>query len=328
MVNKVLITRPNIVNKSDGVATYCQELYELMQGVEDIIILPIKNYPGSHKPFKRFTYDWNTFLKELSSTDFDILHINGSSSFSVHQAFKAAQILKKKIVYTGHFHPFATTKHPLGLRLFSDIFFKPFFGKCAAITTLNSEDTAYYEQYSNKVHQIPHWSKFYVSETYIDKIEKNPKMILFVGRADSFNKGFDHLFYLPEGQYEIHCVGRGELPRKRSDIFHHKEVSDEELIELYARASLVVVPSSYEAFSYVALEALSMKTPIVISNNVRIGDYLHDFPCCTLFNYHDYDAFVNSVASTIGKPVQRNEILKIFNRDIIREKYAQLYRSL
>lgn len=209
MALKILITRPNIVNKSDGVATYCQKLYELMEGVEDIEMLPIKNYPGSNLPFKRFTYDWDAFMEDLSSIDFDIIHINGSSSYSVHQAFKAAELLNKKIVYTGHFHPFSTTKHPFGLRLFSNLFFRPYFGKCAAITTLNSEDTTFYEQYSKKVFRIPHWSKFSVCDDYLNKIEKKPNMILFVGRADSFNKGFEHLFYLPEGKYEIHCVGCG-----------------------------------------------------------------------------------------------------------------------
>lgn len=326
-MTKVLIVRPSQTKKVDGIGTFCNNLFELMQGVADIEMLPIENFLGSRKPFIRYTYEWNKFFDQLSELDFDVIHINGYATYSVYQAFKAAVKLQKRIVYTGHFHPFSTTKHPIGLKLFNNIFLKPYYKYCDAITTLNDEDSGFYMQYSNKVVRIPHWSKFWVSEEELSKIKKKSKMILFVGRFDSYNKGIDHLFHLPEGKYDIHCVGRGELANKRSDITLHTEISDEELRNLYAEASLLVVPSSYEAFSYAALEALSMNTPIVISNDVRIGDYLHEFSCCTYFNYNDFDAFIKAVDKTKGLLVPREEILKIFNPDVIKAQYASIYRG-
>lgn len=328
MATKVLIIRPNQTKKADGVDVYCQNLFELMSDADGIDMLPIENYPASFKPYLHLVYEWDKFMERLQEIDFDVMHINGYATYSVHQAFKAACLLNKKIIYTGHFHPFSTTKHPLGLKLFNNLLLRPYYKNCNAITTLNSEDTAFYRQYTEKVERIPHWSKFDVSEQELSRIKKENNMILFVGRFDSFNKGIDHLFYLPEGKYDIHCVGRGNLPKMRSDMTIHREISDDELKELYGRASLLVVPSSYEAFSFATLEALSMNTPVVISNGVRIGDYLHDFTCCSYFDFHDYQAFVDAVAKTIGKSVQRDAILSIFNRDIIRNKYAQLYRNL
>lgn len=94
-------------------------------------------------------------------------------------------------------------------------------------------------------------------------------MVLFVGRNDT-NKGIEHLYSLPDN-YRVHCVCKGTV--KRNDFILHQNLGDAELACLYRQASVVVVPSRYEAFSLVALEALQYHTPVVISERVRIGDY-------------------------------------------------------
>jgi glycosyltransferase involved in cell wall biosynthesis len=138
------------------------------------------------------------------------------------------------------------------------------------VFNINKDDSVQFRKSHSNVLTIPHWSKF---EHPVKDIKKDPKMILFVGRLNESNKGFEHLYHLPEGLYEIHCVGNGDITM-RSDMIHHTNISDNELMDLYLKASLLVVPSRYEAFSYVSIEALMCNTPIVISDRVRIADYL------------------------------------------------------
>ena len=210
-------------------------------------------------------------------------------------------------------------------KLFFNVFVRPFLGKVRAVVTLNADDTAYFSHLHCAVTRIPHWCRF--SFEHHNEVEKNKKMILFVGRFNADNKGFEYLYHLPERQYDIHCVGMGEV-EVRSDMTLHTNIPSEELQMLYAQASLVVVPSKYEAFSYVALEALTAGTPVVMSDRVRIADYLNNCQGVRIFNYGDYADFVDAVSATIGMSVDRDRVLSLFSPDAIREQYVQLFQSV
>ncbi len=149
-------------------------------------------------------------------------------------------------------------------------------------------------------------------------------MILFVGRNES-NKGMDYLYQIPQ-EYEVHCVTRGGL--KRSDFVKHENITETELRNLYESSSLVVIPSRYEAFSYVALEALSYGTPIVVSDRVEIVDYLKESQSYSVFSYGNVVDFLSKIESTIGKFVDRDTLLYPFKPDNVREKYIKLFKMI
>ena len=254
-----------------------------------------------------------------------MVHVNGYTSFNVFQSLLMARLLHKRMVYTAHWHPFRMLRRPLLGKLFYYVLIRPFLGAVRRIVTINSEDTAFFGFAKDKVRRIPHWNRFEDADLP-PAVEKNKRMILFIGRFNAYNKGFDYLYHLPEGEYDIHCVGRGDV-EARSDMTIHTNIPDEELNDLYARASLVVIPSMYEAFSYVALEALTMNTPVLMSDRVRIADYLGDCQGVEVFPFGDYDAFVRKVASHIGAKVDREKILDIFSPENIRKKYIEVYRE-
>ena len=147
--------------------------------------------------------------------------------------------------------------------------------------------------------------------------------MLFVGRIEESNKGIEHLYYLPKNTYEVHCVGKGNL--KRKDFIQHTDITNEELNSLLIQASLLVVPSRYESFSYVTLEALSVGTPVVISDRVRIADYLDDFSGIGKFKYSDYTDFCDVVAQTINSKVNTVKIMSLFDLNLIRNEYENVY---
>lgn len=325
MIN-VLELRANPLSKSNGIDRYCKALRELFADDDEISILPVENYPMKRDKLFKEKYD-TAFLREIvNNKSIDVVHINGYASFSVMQSFLLAKKANKKIVFTAHWHPFGYLSHPLRAKLFFYVLLKPIIKKYAdVVVTINNEDTAFFKGFHKKVFQIPHWIESKSIKANIDK--KEPKLILFVGRLNDQNKGAEHLLMLPKGKYDIHCVGPsdGDL---RSDITNHVNISFEELSLLYRKASLVVVPSRYEAFSYVAMEALSLGTPVLLSERVRIADYLDGVEGVYTFNYHNQQDFCDRVEASLGKSVDVKRVLEVLSQDRMKRKYRDLFLSL
>ena len=325
MIN-ILELRPNPLSKSNGIDRYCKALRELFVDDNDISILPVENFPMERDKLFKEKYD-TAFLKELlSNKSIDVVHINGYASFSVFQSFLLAKKANKKVVFTAHWHPFEYLSHPLRAKLFFYVLLKPIIKKYAdVVVTINNEDTAFFKGFHKNVFQIPHWIE--IKSIKENSVKKEPKMILFVGRLNDQNKGAEHLLMLPKGKYDIHCVGPsdGEL---RSDITNHVNISFEELSLLYRKASLLVVPSRYEAFSYVAMEALSLGTPVLLSERVRIADYLDGVEGVYTFNYHNKQEFCNKVESSLGKSVDVKRVLEVLSQDRMKREYRDLFLSL
>lgn len=320
----ILEIRANPTSKSNGIVKYCDELSQMFLGDNDINFLPIENFPMKRGRILRERFTDFSFNKQIRQAD--VVHINGYAAFIVFQAILSAALHKKKIVYTAHWHPFQYLAHPGRGKLFFNCLIKPMVKHFAdVVITLNNEDTAFFSTFHNNVVRIPHWSTLHHQMN--SKIEKDPNMILFVGRLFDDNKGLDHLFHLPEGKYKIHIVGAGEK-ELRSDMIHHVNISTEELEMLYSKASLLVVPSRYEAFSYVALEALLYNTPVLLSDRVRIADYLEGTSGVSVFQYRDYKGFTEKVESCMGDEVDLNKVEYIFSEDRIRKIYSKVFKEL
>lgn len=322
---KILQIYPNILHSVNGIGTYCNALVSLFKDDPDIDMVALKECKVVQMRLVNNAFSWSDLWRRVKDSDADIVHVNGYTSFVSFQAFVVALMQKKKVVYTAHWHPFKMLSRPGLAQSFFTVFLLPMIRRSNRIVTINNEDTAFFQKYSLPVQQIPHWSRF--GDKSQNSTAKKPNMILFVGRFNADNKGFDYLYSLPEGKYDIHCVGRGDV-NPRSDMTLHTDIPTEELQKLYSEASLVVIPSKYEAFSYVALEAFFYGTPVVMSDRVRIADYLADCSGYSIFPYGNKNAFVSAVESTIGIHVDTDKILSIFSPIAIVNDYRQLYKSV
>lgn len=322
---RVLELRPNPISKSNGIDKYCKSLQALFKD-DEVCICPVENYPMKRGKILKEKYAKEILVNILNNDEIDVVHINGFASFSVIQSFWYAHKANKKIVYTAHWHPFKYLNHPFRARVFFYLFLRPLIKRYAnVITTINNEDTAFFRKFHSNVIQVPHWMEN-SDNIFIDK-EKDPSMILFVGRFNDSNKGAEHLFQLPEGKYKIHCVGTNN-GCMRQDMISHVNIPEFELKKLYSKASLLVVPSRYEAFSYVSLEALSMGTPVLLSDRVRIVDYLEGVNGVSVFKYHDYSDFVKKVSSSIGKNVDVDSVKNLFASDKLKKVYKSIFLQI
>lgn len=319
---KVLIIPQATNNKNGGIMRHCYNLYELMLKDNDIIPLEIPKLKTKYcKLLKKAYYDKRELEKVISSSGCDLVHIHGLISLSTIQAIDCARKYDKKIIYSPHYHPFKYLEHPVIGKLFFKTFIKPRLKYITHIVTISETDKNFFGQIHHNVKSIPH---HYTTENLNEiSLYKSKNKILFVGRNEP-NKGLDMLYGLP-CEYEVHCVTKG--PLERADFILHENISDEELEQLYSKCDLVVVPSRYEAFSYVAMESLIKGTPVVISDRVEIGSYIKDMDGVGIFEYNNFEDFMWHIRHTIGTKVDRSRMLSIFSPEKIREAYHQVYCS-
>ncbi len=317
--------RQTPLTKCAGIDANCQGLISLFEGDDQITMLPTVDYTKHTDPiFHQYWLDEREMCDSIEKYNPDIVHIHGACTMTLWTATKCARKYGKTVVLSGHFHPFYSLNRPLLGRLFFNLITRNVLKKVDLVFTINNEDTAQMRPYHKRVIKLPHWSKF---EDSVNNEGKVKNMILFVGRLSESNKGFEHLYHLPEGKYDIHLVGKGDV-ELRSDMTKHVNISDEELKTLYQKASLLVVPSRYEAFSYVSIEALMSNTPVVMSDRVRIADHLDGISGYSVFKYHDFDGFVKAVESTIGKTVETDKVRATFDPIRIKEAYKDAYLSV
>lgn len=323
---KILLLHQNRFGRPwGGIENYCNQLQDLFKDDKDISIELSPLYPH-YTRFGKLKYDPIDLRAAIINSKADIIQVNGYTSFAVRQGIQLAYELGKKVVLSPHWHPFKRMNSPILAKLFWLNYIKPQLGKLNGILCINNEDSNFFSQYSIPVSTIPHWinNKTFIGDNLYPKEENN---ILFVGRSDDKNKGFDHLLKLPENKYRIHCVG-APVETSRSDIVFHTQISQAALTSLYKTASLVVVPSRYEAFSYVALEALCAGCPIVASSGVRFCDYVSDPKIIGTFNFHDYKKFSDLVSEYMGRRFDPHEYISPFQRDYVKNCYKKFYKSI
>jgi len=133
---------------------------------------------------------------------------------------------------------------------------------------------------------------------------KNKKIVLFVGRVD-YSKGIDVLikaasliskkdsdiiFFLVGPDFgERKALEQLAIDKGVSDkIIFTGELNREDLISAYKNATVFVLPSRYEAFGIVLIEAMAAKVPVVGSNYSAIPYLIEDKVNGLLFKLEDH----------------------------------------
>ncbi len=150
--------------------------------------------------------------------------------------------------------------------------------------------------------------------------ENGYSIVLFVGRI-TLSKGPDYfikaaqkvLQYNPKTMFII--AGSGDMEKKIIMDVAKAGISDKvlfagfvrgaELSGLYALADLFVMPSVSEPFGLTALEALSEKTPILISNQSGVGEVVSNALRC---DFWDVDDMTDKILGVIQFKSLKNQL--------------------
>jgi len=159
---------------------------------------------------------------------------------------------------------------------------------------------------------------------------REPGMMLFVGRMER-EKGalaaFAAMLILTQkrpgtrgvmvGRGSLERVVRLNLGRAGGAIEYRGAVSDEELRSLYARASVLLMPSRYEGLGLVALEAMAAGVAVVAYDVTGLRDAVGD--AGVLVPAEDSEGLVAATRALLDDPARRAELAARGRERVARE---------
>jgi len=180
-------------------------------------------------------------------------------------------------------------------------------------------------------------------------VSRNETEILCVGRASDPNKGIKTLIAAlaklasPIRLTLVDAGGSGADARKwarslgcadRLDITGR--IPNDDLVNLYRRAALVVVPSRYEGFGLPAVEAMACGTPVVATSAGALPEVMRVGSGGLLVPRDDPDALAKAVTTLLEQPEMRREmgtrarplIEATFSWPRVAERTARIYHEV
>ena len=248
-----------------------------------------------HPNFLTWAFLFNHFLEKRLATanrdmNFDIIHIHDWLVAPAGIAFK--HLLKKPLVCTMHSTEHGrSTLHGPDSYMIDGMEWWACYEADRAIVTSNSmqgEVCGHFHVPREKTDVVPNGIEVEKYDLEVDRwatrrrygVGDNDKMILFIGRLVP-QKGVEYLirtasrigWRFPEARFVI--VGEGWMRShlewlanqtgQRWRINFTGFIPDSELVALTKGADVMVVPSVYEPFGIVALEAMAARVPVVAS---------------------------------------------------------------
>ncbi len=333
-IMKVALLSDYPVREIGGVESYCFHLIKEIQSRDTSIeFYPINISNIKHRFIKKlnlYIYSKTELTERIERCD--IVHINGLASYPSMQAIDIAKKLHKPIICTSHYHPSYALNRPFLGDMFYRLIVERRLKHIDHLVAINKEEYDLLSGSVKKCSLIPHWIN---TEDY-SKQEINPKRenaILFVGKVFKKHKRADFMNYVPENT-KCWYVSSAPMEENRPNFVQYKDLSNEELSALYRNATCLIVPSKYEAFSFVALEALLKGTPVLLSDRVRIADFLDGNKLVSIFEYDNAEDFKSKLSAILESKITLEEreeavesVRSIFNPNKIIREYLELYRE-
>jgi glycosyltransferase involved in cell wall biosynthesis len=167
--------------------------------------------------------------------------------------------------------------------------------------------------------------------------ERNRSGFLFVGRLDE-QKGIDELlrFWSENTPGSLDVIGesvRGEFSKPLiKGVKYHGWVEANELDEFYANAEAVVVPSRWEGFGLVVIEAFRNGTPVITSDRGALPELINDGVTGFAFNFNEIDSELKKAISSFqrlaDKPLMRRKCFEEYEKNYSLNKYLDKYEMI
>jgi len=180
-------------------------------------------------------------------------------------------------------------------------------------------------------------------------VSRSQSGILCVGRASDPNKGIKTLIAaLAKLASPVHLTlvdagGSGNDARNWARSLGCSDrleitgrIPNQDLVNLYRRAALVVVPSRYEGFGLPAVEAMACGTPVVATSAGALPEVMRVGGGGLLVPRDDPDALAKAVSTLLEQPEMRHEmgararprIEATFSWRRVAERTARIYQEV
>ncbi len=347
----------------------CFEDYDrqtYVNGVK-VVRLPIRRYAIPYVPYPTIS----GLIKTLFDAEEDVVHAH---SHRYYQIFACAAAKKKRgrikgryrmpLVVTPHFHPPANQESAISKFLMAvddALFSRSMYRVVDRILVVTDGEKKYIRKFAplSKCVTVPNgidmadWTPAPDGAPFRRRyrLSDDDKIILYTGRLAD-NKGLEHLI---DASYEVivrhkHAkfviVGEdwGVLKMLKKKIWAKNlddyfiftgHIEDFGLFKsAYAAANVFVLPSEWEAFGIVLLEAMACGTPIVASD---VGGIPHVIDGAgRTFKYGDVKALAKEIISVLDNEEQerarslkgRARVNERFTWDAVVDRLEEIYKNV
>ncbi len=283
-------------------------------------------------PFVKFTPGLFTYLLRER---YDIVHVHGYPSFQPWITSLARRLRKFPLVFTPHYHPFGTKPH-LVRRLFDMLFGRPALRSADRIIALTDYEKSLLSRFVKKerIRVVPNP----VPLSTLKKIREFKKKhglkeyILFVGRLEK-DKGINYLIDAA-GDRDVVIIGKdvgfGSRIKRRKNVHLLGQVSNEELMSAYTECSLVAMPSRYEAFGIVFIEAMAYGKPVIGTNAGPVPSIIGKAGLTV--NYGDVKGLKKAISTILKNPKKYGKVglsqVKQYDVTNVVKKIEKVYEEI
>lgn len=172
---------------------------------------------------------------------------------------------------------------------------------------------------------------------YVGKIEPRRNPLFLMDVYEGVRKRNENVALI--------CVGKGELldqvhvyaaGKGLKDVYFIDAVSQNELPALYRQSDLFVLPTRYEIFGMVLLEAMYFGVPVItyaaagpldVIDDGKDGLIMNDFDCNRWVDAIENHLFIRHGIKTMGLAAEK-KIRGAYLWDVVAERYAKVYESI
>ena len=294
----------------------------------------------------------------LSRLNTDIIHVHSYKSLNPFFVTYGKRKHNIPIVFTPHYHPMGN--HPKIIRKFFDITIGGYsLKKADKVIVLTPHEKKMIERLGcpynidllpNPFDTVRKDVKDEEITQFKDKWNIKSKNILYIGRLAK-HKGLDILIKAFQNvtlKYEnvsLLIVGEDDGMYPHIDALKKKlnltsviltgKLSNHDLVKSYLSSDIMVLPSSYEAFGMVLLEAMSYGVAVIGTNVGGIPYVLQDGECGKIVKYGDVEQLSNTIRELLFDDSIRLKLIENgykrihdFSIKTISEKLENIYQSL
>lgn len=319
--HKVTIFSSNLVG--DGAYSLPREEVVDLIHVSRFKVLP-------PKPLNKFVFA-PSVIQALYSIETDLFHVfSYLPTFMTNTACLISKRRRIPLIITPVYHPsraqlYTNVVGKLVKVLYDDLIGLKLLRKADCVIALTEAEARYYrERGINNICIVPagvdlreHACEDKGLEAFERKYDLGEsRILLFVGRLEE-RKGIHYLIksmsiILRENpNVKLLVIGkdrgcRGPLENLSRRLGIGKNVvftgpiSSTELLCAYELSDIVVIPSLYEAFGIVVVEAWAHKKPVVVSETVGLAETISDEKAGIIVNHSDHEALAEAVAKLLS----------------------------
>jgi glycosyltransferase involved in cell wall biosynthesis len=342
--NHVYNISKELIKRGNDVQVLTSDLYTEVPFVR--LEKQVSNYNGV--PVRRFrSYSLKgemhyvfitSMLRALLREKPDIIHTHSYGYFQTNLAALIKWMKKTPLIITPHFHPpwsmWGGTQRKKLRGMYDRIFARPVLNAADLIIGVSGHEMELMKETGYKARNvkiIPNgidFSKFEPipdEKRFREKFDISERIVLYTGRLAS-NKGLNHLIdaipliLTQETHLKFVFVGEDEgqqglleqRARKlgvRDDVIFTGHIKDDDLFRsAYSACDVFVLPSEYEAFGIVLLEAMACDVACVATRVGGVPEVIENGKTGLLVDYGDSKELANAINSLLGDENRRMEM--------------------